>query len=72
MTRFVFFRQTPFFLIPTVITFTAFLPSSTWQLPLTSHRRNDCEYTKIQLGKQNLGRHLVNFPQCSKFMHPKC
>ena len=40
------FRQTPSFLIPTVTTCTASPPSSTWPPPLTSHRRNDCEYNK--------------------------
>ncbi len=43
------FRQTPSFLIPTVTTCTAFPPSSTWQPPLTSHSRNDCEYTQTRI-----------------------
>lgn len=47
------FRQTPFFLIPIVTTFTAFLPSSTWQLPLTSHRRNDCEYNETLVSHES-------------------
>lgn len=41
----VLFRQTPSSLTPTVTTFTAFPPSSTWRPRLTSPKRNDCEFS---------------------------